>query len=124
MTAARFIARFLLDVLCVVTLAGSAYAQTAVGPIPPDASARQYHAPLQQNLNSVTAPAVADSQSFEQRCKKFRSAYDDSYRSSTPDQVAAPGLLGAYDSGGNELSMRAYNQRDEAVKAYRDAGCR
>ena len=108
------IARFFFVSFSLAVLATGAHAQTAVGKIPPDTSTPQFRSPLYHNINTAGAPPT----STQSRCQQYRAAIDDSYRPATPDQVRATDLM-----SDDDISMRAYNQRSDAEKAYRDAHC-
>ncbi|WP_322061806.1 hypothetical protein [Paraburkholderia sp. J63] len=116
------IARPFFVPLCVAVLVTGAHAQTSGGAVPPDAPARQYRAPLQQNLNSVMAAPAADPQSFQKRCKEIAAAYGETFRPPGPDQANA--VVPNYGNSGEQANtMQAYGQRRDAEKSYHDAGC-
>lgn len=118
------IARCLLAVLCLLTMASRAPAQTTDNLAPTDASPRQYRSPLQQNMGIATAPAASDRASeLTKRCKEVAAEYDHAFRPAGTDQANA--VVPNYGrSGEQDNTQQRYNQRSDAEKDYRALGCR
>ncbi|MFX1764264.1 hypothetical protein PWP93_17015 [Paraburkholderia sp. A1RI-2L] len=117
------IARFLFVPLWVAALTGSVHAQAGGPPIPLDTPVRQYGGPLQQNLNTAIAPAATNPSRFDKRCRDLADSYSESFRSPGPAQSNA--VVPNYGESGEQVNtMQAYHQRQDAEKAFRDAGCR
>src|SRR5215469_7614754 len=104
--------RFLLAACSLVALAGSAVAQTTVGPLPSDAGGARFGGPLQQNFNAATRPAK-DTTDADRRCREIAATY---LNASTNPQLQNP-------TPGSAQAAQADIERQNAKQVYQGSGC-
>lgn len=129
--------RHFFVLLCTVTLASGALADTTPAAVPSDAAANSYRSPLQRNFDAAKTAPAKDPEAVDRRCKEIAAAYVDGALSGPGDQTSA---LQEYnqrknfdqangrwnDDRRNTGQMNALQgdySAGNAAKTYRDSGC-